>query len=95
MGYAWVRVLGKGLNMSALVRRHTLEAACLNWQEEREGERKHAGRNPVRRLLVRLGLTLLIILLLIGVVWVIPVSSQGVRELGEVAPSSVATPSIL
>jgi hypothetical protein len=44
---------------------------------------------------LKLGVALLIILLLIGVAWVIPVASQALCTPVEIAPSSVAGQSIL
>jgi cell division septal protein FtsQ len=72
-----------------------LEAPYLLRQEEREEERTHARRRPIRHLVLKLGVMSLIILLLLGVVWVIPVASQALSALAEIAPSFVAAQSIL
>jgi hypothetical protein len=81
--------------MSALVGRHRLETPYLLRQEEQEKRGGHVRQGPIRRLLLKLGFMLLIILLLIGVVWVIPVASQALCPPAEIAPSFVARPSII
>jgi archaellum biogenesis protein FlaJ (TadC family) len=80
--------------MSVLVRRGMLKAPYLR-HEERTAADRRVWRKRIRRLLLKLGAMVLIILLLIAVAWVIPVASQGLCALAGIASSSVAVSSIL
>lgn len=79
--------------ISTLAGRHTLEAPYLLRQQEEE--EVHTQRRPIRRLLLKLSVALLIILLLIGVAWVIPVASGALWAQPEIAPSFVAGQSLV
>ncbi|MGD9029404.1 MAG: hypothetical protein PVG25_06295 [Anaerolineae bacterium] len=80
--------------MSALAGRQVFEAPHLLWNEELGEETIEGRRKSVRRLL-RLGIMLLIILLLIGFAWVVPVASQFARALAQAASSFVAIQAIV
>jgi hypothetical protein len=81
--------------MGNVVDRHMWEAPCFLRHEEDAEQANYAQRRPVRRLLVKLGVMLLIVLLLIGVAWVMPVASGAQGAQPQIAPSFVAhvTPS--
>jgi hypothetical protein len=80
--------------MSALAGLQVCEARPLLW-DEALGEEITEGRGKTIRRSLRLGIVLLIILLLIGVVWVVPVASQSARAPAEIAASFVAIQSIV
>jgi hypothetical protein len=59
------------------------------------GEEMTKGRRKSTRRLRRLGISLVIILLLVVVVWVTPVASQVLCVPAEIVPSWVAGPSLI
>ncbi len=60
--------------MNALIGRHVLETPFPYWQSDQEQETTRGKRRF--RFLLRVASIILIILLLIGVVWVVPVVSR-------------------